>query len=694
MIFRKNSFQLATKITAGCFVFILAVFLFVPVIAHAQSNDAAANLDIVAQEAGMVKQDLRVIIGNIIKIFLSVIGIIAICIVLYAGFLYMTAGGDPEKVTKAKKWLINAVIGLAIIFSAYSITAFLLKMFSGQEMSPAGTVYQKAGFLGGGYGLSNGAFGDVIQSHYPAPEQTGVPRNTMILVTFKTPVLPSSVIDMDVNGLCPDMPDGSKLANCGALKADAFRVFKCSDMIAENYDNPAEITCLASDVKDINDDLKLVPGYAILTEDHQTIIFNPYGDSKKDHLGSPEEDMAYIVYLKNGIKKENNPAQTVFTSENPDYKWRFTTSTMLDLTPPKISAVLPADVSYPVSNPAGCKCSPKEIGCSKVDCDHKVYLNQGVYVYFNEPVIPPLTQTQGCKGGDEDNEAQIISLNGNIGDCSTNHLPGKWKVGINKYKTIQFISGTECAGGAKNSCGEPAFCLPTDATLVTKILAAKLVGEGVALPGTGIMDMGGNSLDGNANDKAEGPGNINADADDKVAQIDNYFWDFLTGKTLDLTPPFLENVLPDNKTENIEDLQILITANFNEDLDAYSVDTEVELLGKNSDESDFSRWYDPNMGEYLDAGGMIQPLATQISISHGPFAEYDEASPMIPIYAPVIKSEVKDTRMNCYSPTKDTGGVAESICSSIGGPGTSCCPQKGEFNLVGEDKTECSVPEH
>jgi len=205
------------------------------------------------------------------------------------------------------------------------------------------------------------------------------------------------------------------------------------------------------------------------------------------------------------------------------------------------------------------------------------------------------------------------------------------------------------------------------------------------------MDVGGNSLDGDEDGKAEGPGNINADTDDKAAQIDNYFWDFLTGKTLDLTPPFLENVLPDNKTPKV-DLQVLINANFNEDLDAFSVDTQVELLGTNSDESDFSRWYDPNMGEYIDNEGKVQPLPTQISMSHGPFAEYDASSPMIPIYAPVIKSEVKDTRMNCYSPTKDTGAVIESECSNITVPGASCCPQTGQFNLIGENKTECSVP--
>lgn len=63
-------------------------------------------------------------IGGIIKAFLGLLGIIAVVLTIYAGFLWMTAGGNEEDVGKAKKLLGNAVIGLAIILSAYAITAF------------------------------------------------------------------------------------------------------------------------------------------------------------------------------------------------------------------------------------------------------------------------------------------------------------------------------------------------------------------------------------------------------------------------------------------------------------------------------------------------------------------------------------------------------------------------------------------
>jgi ABC-type nickel/cobalt efflux system permease component RcnA len=65
-------------------------------------------------------------IGKIIYIILSFLGIIFVVLTVYAGFLWMTAGGNEETVKKAKKWLENAVIGLVIILAAYAITSFVI----------------------------------------------------------------------------------------------------------------------------------------------------------------------------------------------------------------------------------------------------------------------------------------------------------------------------------------------------------------------------------------------------------------------------------------------------------------------------------------------------------------------------------------------------------------------------------------
>ena len=70
--------------------------------------------------------DLPIIVGRIISGALTLVGIIFVVLLIYAGFLWMTAAGNEEKVTKAKKLLTQAVIGLGITLAAYAITTFVV----------------------------------------------------------------------------------------------------------------------------------------------------------------------------------------------------------------------------------------------------------------------------------------------------------------------------------------------------------------------------------------------------------------------------------------------------------------------------------------------------------------------------------------------------------------------------------------
>ncbi len=65
-------------------------------------------------------------VGNIIKIVLGFLGIVMVIIVVYAGFLWMTAGGESDQVKKAKDWMLNATIGLLITIAAYTISGFII----------------------------------------------------------------------------------------------------------------------------------------------------------------------------------------------------------------------------------------------------------------------------------------------------------------------------------------------------------------------------------------------------------------------------------------------------------------------------------------------------------------------------------------------------------------------------------------
>lgn len=76
---------------------------------------------------GLGEKDPRNTIGDIIKIIISFLGIVAVVIILIGGFRWMTAGGNEEKVSAGRKWIIAGIIGLVIILAAWGIARFVLE---------------------------------------------------------------------------------------------------------------------------------------------------------------------------------------------------------------------------------------------------------------------------------------------------------------------------------------------------------------------------------------------------------------------------------------------------------------------------------------------------------------------------------------------------------------------------------------
>ena len=70
--------------------------------------------------------DLAKTAGNIIGYALGLLGVVFVILTIYAGYLWMTAQGNEEQITKAKKMITNAVIGFIIISLAYVITSFVV----------------------------------------------------------------------------------------------------------------------------------------------------------------------------------------------------------------------------------------------------------------------------------------------------------------------------------------------------------------------------------------------------------------------------------------------------------------------------------------------------------------------------------------------------------------------------------------
>jgi hypothetical protein len=81
----------------------------------------------IGSTAQLSQAGLPVIVGNIINVLLGFLGIVLLGYLLYAGFLWMTAGGEEENVTKAKSMIKNSIIGLVIIVAAFAISSFVLQ---------------------------------------------------------------------------------------------------------------------------------------------------------------------------------------------------------------------------------------------------------------------------------------------------------------------------------------------------------------------------------------------------------------------------------------------------------------------------------------------------------------------------------------------------------------------------------------
>ncbi len=140
-IARKTSYLQKIAVISGLLfaAFFCLLSVIVPPAALAQSGVSIANpsstlnqgVNIIQQPLGLAATDIRIIIANIIRVALGFLGIIMVVLLLYAGFLWMTAGGNEEQLTKAKGLLKNAIIGLLIVVSSYSITVFIAHLVEG-----------------------------------------------------------------------------------------------------------------------------------------------------------------------------------------------------------------------------------------------------------------------------------------------------------------------------------------------------------------------------------------------------------------------------------------------------------------------------------------------------------------------------------------------------------------------------------
>lgn len=76
-------------------------------------------------EVGGLSPFIWRIVMNIITIALGLLGYISAGFTLYGGFLFITSNGKPESAAKARKTMLDAIIGLAIAMGSIAIVSFI-----------------------------------------------------------------------------------------------------------------------------------------------------------------------------------------------------------------------------------------------------------------------------------------------------------------------------------------------------------------------------------------------------------------------------------------------------------------------------------------------------------------------------------------------------------------------------------------
>ena len=69
-------------------------------------------------------------VGGIIKTTLSIVGALFMIYIIYAGFLWMTATGNAEKITHAKTILMWSTLAVVVMLFAYILVTSVFKLLA------------------------------------------------------------------------------------------------------------------------------------------------------------------------------------------------------------------------------------------------------------------------------------------------------------------------------------------------------------------------------------------------------------------------------------------------------------------------------------------------------------------------------------------------------------------------------------
>ncbi|MFA6099338.1 MAG: hypothetical protein WC750_00480 [Patescibacteria group bacterium] len=605
--------------------------------AKAQFNQAQNTVNATTQAAGLASSsaDLFTIIGRIIYVILGTVGVIFLGLLLFSGYQYMTASGDPEKIKTAITRIRNAVIGLLIIVFSFAIVNFILGWLVGDQ-----SIFGTSSGTGSGQGLNQwgdtGSLGNaqIIEYHYPEPGQMNVPRNTAIVITFAPSIDPASFI----SGWTKGQPMSGNL----------------NDLMVGIHPETNKKQNLPSN-----------KALVAVSPDMRTVMIKP-----TDPLGNAQKPAWYEVKLDAGIMNASGTKLFGGNFSN-GYVWRFQVSTQIDNTPPQVQSIVPLSGGVYARNIV-------------------------VQINFNEPMFPgsvagiynnggfsniQVTQA-GATPPDVPIDGEFRLSNGyrtvefiTANDCGLNSCLIMMRC-LPAEKTIRGI--IKAASLANN---ESALA----AGYKTGIF-------------NGAVDMAFNSLDGDADGKATGPaGDPAGGMDDWPAATTKNPLSFKTSSEINRFPPFIKQVNPSVQAGKIEldktvDVDWLSDpSDMNGVILGYTVNAKsFRIYTSGPGEKDTNTWWFYSKMKNIDDNGdeatsTTKHVQSQVNIYHRPYINSDipkQGQPLSEVnnnYDPYVRHYVMNIYQNCFNPAarvdKNNGKMIaptdkSNFCNDVAGLGT------------------------
>lgn len=134
---------------------ILSAFLLLPSIALAQQTVPTqprlelpipniSFADAANRQGFLTTEYIALYVAGAYQFLISIVGVIAALMIIYGGYLYITAGGDATRAGKGKERILNALLGLTLAFGSYLILFVInpnLVNFTALELSAVRTDY-------------------------------------------------------------------------------------------------------------------------------------------------------------------------------------------------------------------------------------------------------------------------------------------------------------------------------------------------------------------------------------------------------------------------------------------------------------------------------------------------------------------------------------------------------------------------